>query len=36
MALTGAMVATLVAGDRLQRLLGARAMQAVERLMAWS
>jgi small neutral amino acid transporter SnatA (MarC family) len=35
-ALTGAMVATaatLVAADRLQRLVGERAMRAVERLM---
>jgi MarC family membrane protein len=32
-ALTGAMAATLVAADRLQRLVGERAMRAVERLM---
>ena len=37
-ALTGAMAATaatLVAADRLQRLVGERAMRAVERLMGW-
>lgn len=32
-ALTGAMAATLVAADRLQRLVGERAMRAVERRM---